>query len=112
MVKRKGLLAPHGFFSMSPEVKKLICNGAGPKGYGWAVPDTLYGLSVTKAANVHDFMYYWGVDDRKYCDKVFYKNMKAIIKEAGGKLRFLRKLRAYTYYKAVRLFGAAAYKEL
>jgi hypothetical protein len=34
----------------------IICNGAGPKGWGWLVPD----LCFREAANVHDLNYWIG----------------------------------------------------
>ena len=51
-----------------------VCNGCGSKGLGgWLVPDTLYGLSVTEACNIHDWMRayifvtktpYYGISDK------------------------------------------------
>jgi hypothetical protein len=31
---------------LSPEQKKHICNGCGPKGMGWLVPDRVWGLYI------------------------------------------------------------------
>jgi hypothetical protein len=108
MVIVGGLEAPERYFRMFEAEKRLVCNGAGSKGWGWLVPDTMWGLSVTEAANIHDYMYWWRLG-RKESDKLFYKNMLSIINNKGGFLRYPRRLRAYTYYKAVRVFGAAAY---
>jgi len=34
-------------------------NGAGPKGFGWLVPDQLGLVNIEKAANIHDAHFYW-----------------------------------------------------
>jgi hypothetical protein len=31
---------------VTPEQKKHICNGCGPKGMGWLVPDRVWGLYI------------------------------------------------------------------
>jgi hypothetical protein len=109
LVVRKGLTAPDGFWRLHPKDYKRICNGMGPKGFGWLVPDTMWGLNVSRAGDIHDFMYYWGLWPREFCDKLFLRNILAIINKKGGKLAPLRRVRAHTYYKAVSLFGASSY---
>ena len=107
----KGVLtAPAGFWSMDARDYKEICNGAGAKGWGWTVPDTMWGLRITKAADIHDFMYFWGIWPRKVADKMFHDNMKAIIKAKGGWLKRPRLVRAGTYYRMVRWFGSGSYE--
>jgi hypothetical protein len=44
------------FEDLSPAARALICNGAGPSGLGWLIPD----LWFTEAANRHDFDYWQG----------------------------------------------------
>jgi len=110
-----GLYAPKSFLEAHDIVKAEICNGAGPKGYGWIVFDTMYGLSVTEAADIHDWMYYMGVDitDKEEADRVFLNNMNRIIetKTKWKWLRWLRKERAAKYYYAVKWFGGPAFWE-
>jgi hypothetical protein len=107
----KGVLkAPEGFWRMHPKTYKRVCNGAGPKGWGWLIPDTMWGLRITKAADIHDFMYYWGIWPKDFCDKLFYENLVSLINNKGGALKYLRRARAYTYYKAVHFFGASSFK--
>lgn len=87
-----------------------VSNGAGPSGKGWIVPDTLWGLSITEAANVHDWMYTYG-NDKIEADLVFLENMIRIIDDAT-EFRFLhwmRTSRALKYYLAVRYFGQGAF---
>jgi len=90
--------------------------GCGPGGIGdWLVPDTIYGLSIKPACQVHDWDYRFGEghseEERKKADKRFLTNMLQIINEHGGNfaIKSLRRRRAKTYYSAVRWFGASAY---
>ena len=106
---RVGVLqAPEGFFLLSTQEKEEVCNGAGPKNFGWMVPDYIYGLKIKAAADIHDYCY-WAGFDRKFADELFLKNMLALIAERGGRLENLRTVRANTYYWAVRGFGWLAY---
>jgi hypothetical protein len=112
-VAQAKLYAPVEYWLLNPEEKSRICNGAGPKGYGWLVPDTLYGLSIKSAADIHDYMYYVGttLQDKQEADRVFLNNMLRII-EANTSfkpLAWLRTHRAYKYYWAVERFGGPAF---
>jgi hypothetical protein len=103
------LYAPGLYWALSPEGKADICNGCGTKGFTWLVPDSMYGLDISEACNIHDFMYVVGVDeeDRAEADRVFKNNLFRII-EAKSKwaiIKILRRRRAVTYYQAVRMFG-------
>jgi hypothetical protein len=92
--------------------------GCGPGGIGdFLVPDTIYGLSIKPACQVHDWDYRFGEghseEERKKADKRFLTNMFLIIDDHGGNfiIMALRRRRAKEYYLAVRWFGAAAYFE-
>jgi hypothetical protein len=107
------LYAPPLYWSLSPEGKADICNGCGTKGLTWLIPDTMYGLDISEACNIHDFMYVTGIDeeDRTEADRVFKNNLLRII-EAKTKwaiIKILRRRRAVTYYQAVRMFGGPAF---
>lgn len=113
------LFAPPEYWEMkrdSPKLLKKVCNGAGPKGFGFIIPDTLWGLRITEAANIHDYQYSiyhlpWSNEERDKADRIFLNNMQRII-EAGtkwGVLKWLRYRRAKTYYNAVHIFGGPAY---
>lgn len=90
------------------------CNGCGAKG-GINVPDTLYGLSITDACNVHDWDYKHGktLDDKLTADRFFFSNVLIIIESQtsfmGKLLKPLRRRRALKYYEAVTTFGNNAY---
>lgn len=83
---------------LTPKAKKHVCNGAGPKGLGWVVPD----FQFTPAGNKHDMMYTCGgnAEDRKWADYNFLWFMKRL---GGGFL-------AYVYFWAVRFGGKSSFE--
>lgn len=109
-----GLFAPADYWQATAAMKMEICNGCGTKGLGGLItPDTLYGLSINAACDIHDWMYAFGqtIADKDAADRVFLNNMLRIIDEAKSwlLLRFLRRQRAMKYYSAVRDFGGPAF---
>lgn len=113
-MKYKDLLhAPDDYWTLSKEEKKEICNGVGPRGYGFLIPDTIWGLRVTEAADIHDYMYFVGdtIIDKEDADEVFLDNLIRII-EKETKWNWLKKLRcnrALLMFKAVDAFGGPAF---
>jgi len=83
------------------------CNGCGS---GWneaLVPDSIYGLDISPACCVHDFMYAVASTTREQADDIFLSNLLDII-EAFDKWWYptwLARHRAVTYYDAVRRSG-------
>jgi hypothetical protein len=59
------------------EQRAAVCNGAGPRRFGWLVPDTFWGLCITESANNHDWDYQWGetIEDKHEADRTFRNNM-------------------------------------
>lgn len=109
------LLAPHEYWELTPEQRKMLCNGCGPKRplLDKLIPETCWFCNVSEACDIHDFMYHLGetLEDKKEADTAFLANMYRII-EAKTKnkwLKKLRKIRARTYYRAVRDFGGPAF---
>jgi len=105
------LFAPEEYWLAQDKDK--ICNGCGTKGIvGYAIPDTLYCLSIIEACDIHDWMYEngWKLEDKEEADRVFLNNMLRIIEAKSGLvLKWLRCQRAMTYYSAVRDFGGPAF---
>lgn len=105
------LYAPDKYYLLSPAMRRELVNGAGSKGYGWLVPDTIWGLSIREAANIHDYMYSLGtsIEDKEQADRVFLNNMLRIIEAANhfgsSLLAYPRRFRAKNYYRAVKYFG-------
>ncbi len=107
------LYAPDGYWNLSAKAKKKLCNGCGTKGLGgWIVPDTLWGLSIVEACNIHDFQDHEGqtINEKTQADRTFLNNMIRIIEADSGRLlRPLRRYRAMSYYSAVADFGGPAF---
>jgi len=90
----------------------LICNGCGAANAMFDfVPDTIWGMDISKACNRHDFEYWWHDSEakRKEADDNFYSNLLWLIKSEGGWLRYPRRVRAWAYYRMVRYFGESAF---
>ena len=84
---------------LTEEQKDRICNGCGPKG-GWVpVPEFFCHASCDH----HDFNYWLGCteEDRRKADHEF---LEAMLIDAGSNPA--KQTIAFTYWMAVRLFGA------
>lgn len=109
------LWCPESYKQATAEERDRKCNGCGTKGLGGIlVPNSLYGLDVTEACDIHDWMYAEGKSeaDKNTADRVFRNNMLRIISarpRGRGIVFFLRRRRAVKYYKAVKHFGGPAF---
>jgi len=95
---------------------KSISNGCGTDGWkGKIVPETMYGLNISIACDIHDFDYYFGMDwaDKTEADNRFLDNLCRIIKHESKWwncwLNPLRRIRAKEYHLAVKYFGSNAF---
>lgn len=79
------LSAPKSYWCAPPHIKAKLCNGAGPDGKGWLVPDTIYGLRITEAAT-----------------------RVPVVRHVMLRLRYGR---ATAYYEAVCEFGTGAFEQ-
>lgn len=109
------LFAPPSYWACTDAMRREIVSGCGP-GSGWKailVPETLWGLSVHEACDIHDWMYHLGetIEDKKAADRVFLNNMIRITdaRTSWNWLRKLRLRRARFYYLAVCWFGGPAF---
>lgn len=113
MIDGVDLAAPVSYWEADPYLLKERTGGCGPGKFGdFFVPDTVWGLSIFRACQIHDWMYSEGytADDKKIADSTFLDNMLTIIEaKSGWLLRKLRSYRAMTYYIAVRDFGTYAF---
>jgi hypothetical protein len=111
MVRNKqGLIAPAEFWNLTQEQLADICNGCGPKGWGWIVPDRfrLIGVSFRLACDIHDYCYYSGVS-KDIADKMFLENMLTLSQSAYFGCKPIAEHFAFIYYLAVKNGGAGAY---
>ena len=114
MKKRIELDADPEYWKLSKAEKKAICNGAGPRRFGWLVPDWILLVCITEAANIHDYDYSKGGNgcDKQDADLRFLVNMTRIIL-GKNKWEWLTKKRieiAVGYYEAVRACGGRWFK--
>lgn len=88
-----GLIAPASYLTNPIAVREAICNGAGPKGWGWSIPDSFLGRCVTQAANIHDWMYHFSrTEFEKFiADIVFLVNMVLLVLK-GVRIRQRRRI--------------------
>jgi hypothetical protein len=107
------LFAPPEYWDLTEEERKYFRCGPGRGILERLVPETAYGLRLSAACSIHDFMYRYGFTDQDKvdADEVFLNNMIRIIevKTSSKILMFLRLRRARTYYLAVKLFGGPAF---
>lgn len=105
------LAAPRSFWQFKDEIDfKLVVNGCGPSGVGdRLVPDSVWGLKITDACAIHDWMFTVFNDEKGFglANQVFLDNMVRINKDKTkwGWLRKLRSRRILKYYYAVKNFG-------
>lgn len=102
------LYAPPSYWSLT-DGERSCYNGCGTSGWkGAVVPETMWGLNVTRACNIHDHMYKFGQteEDRAEADRVFLNNLLRIINAKGGWLAWPRRYRAMTYYNFVNKYGS------
>jgi len=106
---KRQMIVPEGFRKLTPEEKRKICNGAGSSQAGFDfVPDTMYGLNLNAAADIHDYMYFVGKTrlDKIIADIVYLHNMFAYIEqESYWFMVWLRENRALVYVDAVNIAG-------
>lgn len=103
--------APNSYWEASEEQRAKVCNGCGAKG-GTKVPNTMWGLNIKQACNIHDWMFENGATlaDFYFSNAVFIMNLALIIVENGSKwLAPLRLARATKYFLAVQELGQDAY---
>tara|TARA_B110000261_G_scaffold160658_1_gene200663 strand:- start:2674 stop:3024 length:351 start_codon:yes stop_codon:yes gene_type:complete len=109
------LFEPEGYKALTAAEKSKICNGCGSKNSisGLFTPSTLYGLSIERSCNIHDWQYSQPypktVVEKEAADRIFLNNMNRQIEAASKWLRWLRKRRALKYYFAVKWFGSTAF---
>jgi hypothetical protein len=107
------LYAPPTYHMMGQELKDAL-NGCGTGGWKcYLVPDTLLGLCITPACNIHDFMYITGetIEHKEEADRVFLNNMLRLIEDCNSLwfISRMRRNRAWVYYQAVHKFGGPAF---
>jgi hypothetical protein len=107
------LYAPAGYWNLTPEEHRFMCDGCGRGILSIVIPDVVFGLRITAACDIHDYMYLVGdtYEDKQAADRVFLNNMLRLV-EARTDWDWLKKLRAatcYLYYLAVDKLGGPSF---
>jgi len=102
------LYAPNSYHEATPKERAEVCNGCGAKG-GIKFPDSMWGLDVKEACNIHDWMTKYGLTlmDFLFAAGMFIVNLTIIIWfGSSNKLTLtLRLMRATKYFVAVVVVG-------
>lgn len=122
LVEWEGLLVLEDFRffleTASDKQYSEICNGAGPKNFGYLVPDTMYLLNLEIVFDEHDFCYdkFDSKEGKTFSDLLMKLNSMLFIEKHTTKcpmfrymLVHLREIRAYEYYSAVSIGGDLFY---
>ena len=116
LVKTGVLYAPASFLCTPVDELADLCNGCGAadSNFNWIIPCRIYGTYIGDCCNVHDYMYFIGktIEDKDLADRCFLNNMLRMIerdKHKWYKPTWLQRIRARTYYNAVRWFAGPAY---
>ena len=106
-------MAPESYWKLSEEEKYEIVNGCGPERATGFLPNSILGVDLRAACNIHDYTYARpdSMIDRKDADDVFFRNMKGAVNQnvKSPILHFFALYGIMIYYFAVRLFGRSYY---
>ena len=102
------LLTPLTMLRLSMYAIMEMTNGCGREGIeGRIVPDTIWGLDISPACRVHDYMYLHAetLAEENYADAIFGANLISLVQQKTKfpLLKWLRLRRAYKYIDAVAL---------
>jgi hypothetical protein len=109
MTESQGLLAPESYWTLHEDEKYEITNGCGPSRATSLVPNTIMGVNIRAACDIHDYTYAQSetVKSREEADFLFSYNMRRLVdrKLESGFFRSLAYFGVDLYLMAVRLFG-------
>lgn len=108
------LYAPASFKNATLDQLLDVCNGCGAAGSWFRPPKRMYGTLIVYACIIHDWQYGFGTthEDREEADRIFHNNMNRLITRDSVKWykpTRLQRIRAYTYYVAVKRHGGEAF---
>ena len=108
-----GLRAPESYWKATAAELVELTGGCGPGKFGdYLVPDTIWGLNITPACQIHDWCYRAGSEVSKNdADLMFLGNIVRLIRANTNSkiLSTLRYLRAMKYFVAVEEGGDSSY---
>lgn len=112
MKNDNNLIAPKSYWLNASLNTPPYINGCGGQGLTSSiVPDSLFGLNINEACNIHDHMYEQGIN-KIDSDNTFLNNMITLVNQDSSSniLKNLRKAKAYLYFLGVKVFGNIFFK--
>lgn len=108
-MENQGLLAPESYWKLSNDEKYEITNGCGPARATNLIPDSVFGVDLAKACDIHDYTYTRPetMMDRADADDLFLVNMHRAVAQSlrSPFLQVMAFFAVNLYYLTVRLFG-------
>ena len=109
LTETRGLLAPESYWKLNDDEKYEVTNGCGPERPTGLVPNSILGVDLKPACDIHDYTYAKpsSVRVRKDADDLFLVNMHELMSRnlRSAPMRFLGTIGIGLYYLAVRLLG-------
>jgi hypothetical protein len=106
---------PIEFITATEEQRNAVVNGCGNDKWKSFVPDSLFGIKIKLACDIHDWMYFFSdvkETEREKADRIFHENLRRIVKAKGKWYnRHLAYLLVEVYYIAVKRLGSEAFWE-
>ena len=112
MKNENNLIAPNSYRQNTALNTPTYINGCGGQGLTSSIiSNSLFGLNINEACNIHDYMYEQGID-KLDSDNIFLKNMLTLINQDSSSniIKHLRKAKAYLYFLGVKLFENIFFK--
>lgn len=104
------LIYPAWWADYPASMRDAVMNGCGPSGWkARYIPDTIWGVCVSRACDIHDVEYTWGTS-RAAADARLFANICLTLAAHGGLLMPVRIVRAFVMFSAVRAFGGKFFK--
>jgi hypothetical protein len=110
LVERSGLLAPMGYWAMTPAMHRKRCNGCGPGLLRFIIPDNLFGIVFRPACYIHDYCFGCPLCSFKFSNNLFNYNLFIQVRKSDrGVRRVGFWLRARYVYFVRSFLGKIAY---
>ena len=111
------LVAPDGYTTTCNSLNEFTdCCGPGDGFFERIIPDSILGLRISAACDIHDYCFSHGANtwaDFHQANSIFMKNILSIITSRSMTgLAWLRVIIASFYFKAVDEIGARIYKSI
>lgn len=111
-MEKQGLLAPESYWKLSEDERYEIVNGCGPERVTGLIPNSIFGINLKPACDIHDYTYTKATaENRHNADNLFFLNMYSIArKHRSIPMRVIGTISAGFYFIIVKLLGGYYFK--